>query len=170
MFLANFIKDRSQKHYENCDFIKDSNNLFLIFEKKINISILERQLDSSILNSADFILNLKPYFRLSKVVDPNDVNKFLFNEFKPKQNVLNLINRYREDLVVSQKAIDDAVNTIQFQTIPLNNKVEDDDELLAFVNESVKKCNALDRKKSAESAKPKKKPKKSSRSHHGHDH
>ena len=24
----------------------------------------------------DFILNLKPYFRLSKVVDPNDVNKF----------------------------------------------------------------------------------------------
>ena len=83
---------------------------------------------------------------------------------------LNLINRHREDLVVSQKAIDDAVNTIQFQTIPLNNKVEDDDDLLAFVNESVKKCNALDRKKSAESAKAKKKPKKSSRSHHGHDH
>ena len=44
------------------------------------------------------------------------------------------------------------------------------DDLLAFVNESVKICNALDRKKSAESAKAKKKSKKSSRSHHGHDH
>ena len=99
-----------------------------------------------------------------------DPNKTLDEIYAEKQNVLNLINRYREDLVVSQKAIDDAVNTIQFQTIPLNNKVEDDDELLAFVNESVKICNALDRKKSAESAKAKKKPKKSSRSHHGHDH
>ena len=73
-----------------------------------------------------------------------DPNKTLDEIYAEKQNVLNLINRYREDLVVSQKAIDDAVNTIQFQTIPLNNKVEDDDELLAFVNESVKICNALD--------------------------
>ena len=99
-----------------------------------------------------------------------DPNKTLDEIYAEKQNVLNLINRYREDLIVSQKAIDDAVNTIQFQTIALNSKVEDDNDLLAFVNESVKKCNALDRKKSSESAKAKKKPNVSSRSHHGHDH
>ncbi len=99
-----------------------------------------------------------------------DPNKTLDEIYAEKQNVLNLINRYREDLIVSQKAIDDAVNTIQFQTIALNSKVEDDNDLLAFVNESVKKCNALDRKKSSESAKAKKKPNTSSRSHHGHDH
>ena len=71
---------------------------------------------------------------------------------------------------VAEEAIDAAVNTIQFQTIPLNSKVKDDEDLLTFVNESVKKCNALDPKKSSNATTAKKKPRASARSHHGHDH
>ena len=97
-------------------------------------------------------------------------DKTLDEIYSEQENILNLINRYRDDLKVAEEAIDAAVNTIQFQTIPLNSKVKDDEDLLTFVNESVKKCNALDPKKSSNATTAKKKPRASSRSHHGHDH
>ena len=99
-----------------------------------------------------------------------DPDKTLDEIYSEQENILNLINRYRDDLKVAEEAIDAAVNTIQFQTIPLNNKVKDDQELLAFVNESVKKCNALDPKKSSNATTAKKKLRASARSHHGHEH
>ena len=99
-----------------------------------------------------------------------DPDKTLDEIYSEQENILNLINRYRDDLKVAEEAIDAAVNTIQFQTIPLNSKVKDDEDLLTFVNESVKKCNALDPKKSSNATTAKKKPRASARSHHGHDH
>ena len=50
-----------------------------------------------------------------------DPDKTLDEIYSEQENILNLINRYSDDLKVAEEAIDAAVNTIQFQTIPLNN-------------------------------------------------
>ena len=103
----------------------------------------------------------KRFDRLQK----KDPDKSLEEIYADQENVLNLIKKYREDLKISEKVIASAVNTLQYQTNPLNNKVGDDDELLAFVTSSVETCEALAPKK-----KPVDRNKNKKNRHKGHDH
>jgi len=88
--------------------------------------------------------------------------------------VLKLIAQYRDDLIQSETAINAAVNTLEFQTVALNKNVQDDPELLAFVDKSLATCSSL---KSETTTKPgivkksqtKKKNKKDT-NHAGHNH
>jgi hypothetical protein len=84
--------------------------------------------------------------------------------------VLKLIAQYRDDLIQSETAINAAVNTLEFQTVALNRKVQDDRELLAFVDQSLAACSSL---KSVITTKPgiiKKEGKKKDLNHAGHNH
>ena len=103
----------------------------------------------------------KRFDRLQK----KDPDKNLEEIYADQQNVLNLIKKYREDLKISEEVIASAINTLQYQTNPLNNKVGDDAELLAFVTSSVKTCDALAPKK-----KPVNQNKNKNNRHKGHDH
>ena len=85
--------------------------------------------------------------------------------YADQENVLNLIKKYREDLKISEEVIASAINTLQYQTNPLNNKIGDDAELLAFVTSAVKTCDALAPKK-----KPANQNKNKNNRHKGHDH
>ena len=103
----------------------------------------------------------KRFDRLQK----KDPDKKLEEIYADQENVLNLIKKYREDLKISEEVIASAINTLQYQTNPLNNKVGDDAELLAFVTSSVKTCDALAPKK-----KPINQNKNKNNRHKGHDH
>ena len=103
----------------------------------------------------------KRFDRLQK----KDPDKKLEEIYADQENVLNLIKKYREDLKISEEVIASAINTLQYQTNPLNNKVGDDAELLAFVTSSVKTCDALAPKK-----KPVNQNKNKNNRHKGHDH
>jgi len=103
----------------------------------------------------------KRFDRLQK----KDPDKNLEEIYADQENVLNLIKKYREDLKISEEVIASAINTLQYQTNPLNNKVGDDAELLAFVTSSVKTCDALAPKK-----KPINQNKNKNNRHKGHDH
>ncbi len=103
----------------------------------------------------------KRFDRLQK----KDPDKNLEEIYADQENVLNLIKKYREDLKISEEVIASAINTLQYQTNPLNNKVGDDAELLAFVTSSVKTCDALAPKK-----KPVNQNKNKNNRHKGHDH
>ena len=94
-----------------------------------------------------------------------DPEKSLEEIYADQENVLNLIKKYREDLKNSEEVIASAINTLKFQTNPLNNKVGDDEELLAFVTSSVKTCDSLAPKK-----KPVARNKNKNNRHAGHDH
>ena len=116
----------------------------------VDVSAAEKKI-----NSAN-----KRFERLQK----KDPEKSLEEIYKDQENVLKLIKKYREDIVASETLIASAVNTIEFEPIPLNKKVEDDKELLAFVTKSVKQCDALGPKKPP-------KPDNSKKSlHKGHNH
>ena len=103
----------------------------------------------------------KRFDRLQK----KDPDKKLEEIYADQENVLNLIKKYREDLKISEEVIASAINTLQYQTNPLNNKIGDDAELLAFVTSSVKTCDALAPKK-----KPANQNKNKNNRHKGHDH
>ena len=103
----------------------------------------------------------KRFDRLQK----KDPDKNLEEIYADQENVLNLIKKYREDLKISEEVIASAINTLQYQTNPLNNKIGDDAELLAFVTSSVKTCDALAPKK-----KPINQNKNKNNRHKGHDH
>ena len=124
--------------------IKDNSTPF------VDVSAAEKKIDSA----------NKRFERLQK----KDPEKSLDEIYKDQENVLKLIKKYREDIVESETLIASAVNTIEFEPIPLNKKVEDDEELLAFVTKSVKQCDALGPKKPS-------KPNNSKKSlHKGHNH
>ncbi len=103
----------------------------------------------------------KRFDRLQK----KDPDKNLEEIYADQENVLNLIKKYREDLKISEEVIASAINTLQYQTNPLNNKIGEDAELLAFVTSSVKTCDALAPKK-----KPANQNKNKNNRHKGHDH
>ena len=107
---------------------------------------------------------LKRFDRLQKK-DPGESLESIYSD---QENVLNLIKKYREDLKVSESVIASAVNTLRFETTSLSKKVEDDEDILAFVTSSVNTCNALAPKKKP--TQRKKIGKNNSNSHKGHDH
>ena len=87
----------------------------------------------------------KRFDRLQK----KDPEKSLESIYADQENVLNLIKKYREDLKISEGVIESAVNTLRFEATPLSKKLDDDEDILAFVTSSVKTCNALAPKKKA---------------------
>ena len=111
----------------------------------------------------------KRFERLQK----KDPKKSLEEIYSEQKNVLNLIKQYRSELKASESRVASAVNTLKLMAFPLGKKVKDDVELLAFVNDKVKTCNALNPKKTAEAKKisnNKSTKIKNKDSHAGHNH
>jgi len=114
--------------------------------------------------------NIKSINKRFDKLQKKNPDKSLESIYENQENVLNLIKKYREDLKESEAVIASAVNTVKFQTVPLNKKVQDDEDILAFVNSSVQTCNALGPKKTAKPESYQKKHKKKHGSHEGHSH
>ena len=111
----------------------------------------------------------KRFERLQK----KDPNKSLDELYAGQANVLKIIEQNRIKLKESETAIKSAQNTLKFETIPLNKKIKDNPELLAFVDESLATCTSLKPKtaKITPNPKPNKKGKpKPKQKHIGHDH
>ena len=105
----------------------------------------------------------KRFARLQK----KEPGKKLEEIYKNQQNVLSMIEQYKTDIQSSKSLISSATNTIKFQTIPLNKKIGDDEDLLAFVNTAIQTCQTLAPTKN----RPKVSGKKNySDPHHGHHH
>jgi len=100
----------------------------------------------------------KRFDRLQK----KDPDKSLEEIYSNQANVLRLIDQYRQDLAKAEKSIEEAVNTLNFETIALSRAVKDDKDVLAFVDQSLETCNRLN--------KSVKKNKNDSDSHKGHNH
>ncbi len=114
--------------------------------------------------------NIKSIKKRFDKLQKKNPDKSLESIYENQKNVLNLIKKYREDIKESEAVIASAVNTIKFQTVPLNKKVQDDEDILAFVNSSVQKCNALGPKKPKRPESSQKTKKKKHDPHEGHNH
>ena len=72
-----------------------------------------------------------------------DPGKPLKDIYSKQANVLQLIEQYKSDLTEAEQAIQSAVNTLKFELLPLDRKVKDDTEMLAFVDKTIATCNSL---------------------------
>ena len=119
--------------------------------------------------------NIKSIKKRFERLQKKDPDKTLDELYAGQENVLKLIAQNREKLKASELVIETAVNTITFESLSLNKKIQDDPELLAFVDESLATCKSL--KPFTPKAKPNTKGKKKgnpknklSKSHEDHDH
>jgi len=108
----------------------------------------------------------KRFKRLQK----KDPSKSLEDIYSKQENILKIINQYRTDLKESELAVANAVNTVQFKTIALNNKIQDDPDILSFVDLSIKTCNSLNPETLSKSKSEKNKVKAKKTDHSGHKH
>ena len=137
----------------------------------LSITLDLKEHDTPFINISSEEKKVRSIQRRFDKLQKKDPDRSLEKIYENQQNVLNLIKKYREDLKTSEAVIASAVNTLKFQTVPLNKKVEDDEDLLTFINSSVQRCNALGPKKpKVSNTKRKKISKKDSDSHKGHNH
>jgi len=108
--------------------------------------------------------NLKSINKRFERLQKKDPEKTLEDIYSDQANVLSLIKKYRIELEDSKKAISSAINTIEYNTIGLNRKVNDDKDMLAFIEKSLVTCNAYAPKKTKEQKS------KSKINHSGHNH
>jgi 2',3'-cyclic-nucleotide 2'-phosphodiesterase (5'-nucleotidase family) len=84
-------------------------------------------------------------------------DKSLEEIYADKPNVLKLVANYKQQLSKFETIMKDAVNTTIYESIPLGKNVGENNEVLAFVDETLASCNALRQKKINASEKIKKK-------------
>ena len=107
--------------------------------------------------------NIKSMNKRLARLQKKDPDKPLKELYAQQANVLKLIDQYKNDLKISEVVIKSASNTIKYETIALNKKIQDNKDLLAFVDESLATCNSLNPKistKGKRNQKKKRKPKK----------
>jgi 2',3'-cyclic-nucleotide 2'-phosphodiesterase (5'-nucleotidase family) len=118
--------------------------------------------------------NLKSINKRFERLQKKDPEKTLEEIYQDQSNVLSLIQKYRIELEDSKKAIASAVNTVEYNTIGLNRKIEDDKEMLAFVDKALVKCNAyapkMDKKQKSQNKSRGVKNTRSKIDHSGHNH
>ena len=88
----------------------------------------------------------KSFNRRLDRLQKKDPDKQLEEIYANQENVLSLIERYRKGLFEAEAALVAAVNTMNFQSVPLSRKIQDDPEMIAFVDETLATCNSLKRK------------------------
>ena len=90
--------------------------------------------------------NLKQINKRFERLQKKDPTKPLEEIYADQTNVLKLIDGYKKDLIESENLIGSAINTLKFKTFALNRKVEDNDEILEFVNAAISTCTILNPK------------------------
>ncbi len=84
--------------------------------------------------------------RRLKKLQEKDPNRTIEEIYADKPNVLKLVSDYRQQLVKYETIMADAINTTQYESIPLSKAVGEDAELLAFVDEAFATCSTIRKK------------------------
>ena len=92
MIMNSLTKERSLTHDRKSYITNDSSGLSKIHNQKINISIWQRQLDSTLIDIGKSILDRNNDIQLSEVIEPQNVLKMLSKEFGSSEKTLPLFN------------------------------------------------------------------------------
>ena len=57
--------------------------------------------------------------------------------------ILHLIRNYLQELEKMEMILENAVNILEFQNIPMGDTINDDPEMLSFVDRSIETCGSL---------------------------
>lgn len=120
--------------------------------------------------------NIKQINKRFERLQKKDPNKSLEEIYADQSNVLKLIDGYKTDMIEAEKAIESAINTLEYKNIALSRKVQDNTKMLDFVNSSLLTCTTLDKtpkpnlQKSKSDSKKRNKLNSGHSNHDGHNH
>ena len=72
-----------------------------------------------------------------------DPNRQLAEIYAEDDKILHLIRNYRQELEKMEMILENAVNILEFQNIPMGDTINDDPEMLSFVDRSLETCGSL---------------------------
>ena len=78
-----------------------------------------------------------------KRLQRKDPKKSLEEIYADQENILNLINRYRNDLKKADSSLTKATNRMKFGSLALNKSFKDDPAILAMVDSAIETCSTL---------------------------
>ena len=159
--------DRSKQnelvdHFSEADFIatsgstnltrpknpqKDGGPFFYSLGKQGKyLSVLNVELkDASkpIIDVSNHQANIKTIEKRLDRLQKKDPNRDIRDIYADQKNIIKLIDQYENDLNESKLLFQSGVNKVNYQTIALNKKIQDNPEILSFVNSSLSTCNLL---------------------------
>ena len=119
------------------------------------ITAVIKDSDEAIVDVSGYENKIKTINRRFQRLQKKDPDKSLEEVYAQQANVLKLIEQYREDLAETEQSVASAVNTLKFEMLPLDRKIKDDGEMLAFVDKSLATYNALNKQQPKSKGKPK---------------
>lgn len=90
-----------------------------------------------------------------KRLQRKDPNNSLEDIYAGQENILNLINRYRNDLKKADSTLAKATNRMKFGSLALNKSFKDDPTILAMVDTAIETCSTLKLKSPKSPKRPK---------------
>ena len=90
-----------------------------------------------------------------KRLQRKDPNNSLEDIYAGQENILNLINRYRNDLKKADSTLAKATNRMKFGSLALNKSFKDDPAILAMVDTAIETCSTLKLKSPKSPKRPK---------------
>ena len=146
---VDFIFTSGSTHRTSASMTQNKNGPFLYSNGKqgkyLSIIDLEiKDVKGPIANLSVQEQKVKQLNNRLKRLQKKDPNSTLEKIYEGKDNILNLIKRYRNDIKTAETAIKTAANKMKFTSFALNKKIKDDLEMLTMVNLAVEKCNSLE--------------------------
>jgi 2',3'-cyclic-nucleotide 2'-phosphodiesterase (5'-nucleotidase family) len=146
---AHFIFTSGSTHRTSASMTQNKNGPFLYSNGKQGkyLSIIDLEIKDVNGPIADLSAQEQKVKQLNnrlKRLQKKDPNSSLEKIYAGKDNILNLIKRYRSDLKTAETAIENAVNKMKFTSFALNKKIKDDQEMFRIVNLAVEKCKSLE--------------------------
>lgn len=112
--------------------------------KQLTIVELKMENESDPIVDVSYYHNTINYIqrRLDRL-QKKDPDKPLEEIYAEQENVLKLIKAYRQEQKIIEIALENAVNILQFQNIPMGDSIKDDPNMLSFVDRSLATCSSL---------------------------
>ena len=146
---ADFIFTSGSTHRTSASMTQEIDGPFLYSNGKQGkyLSIIDldvTNINDPIVDLSSHDQKVKQLKNRLKRLQKKDPNSTLEQIYADKDNILNLIKRYRNELKIAQAAIEKSTNKMKFTSYALNRKIKDDPDMLSMVNLAVEKCSSLD--------------------------
>ncbi len=102
---------------------------------QIDINVV--QIDSPLVDISSAAANIKKINTRLENLQKRDPEKTLEEIFENNKTMTALIADYRNQLMDSQKKLDNAVNTSEYTSVSMSRKVKDDPDMLTFVSNAL---------------------------------
>ena len=112
--------------------------------RRLTVIDVNRENDSDRLVDVSYYQNTIDYInRRFERLQKQDPGRPLVEIYAGQEKTLNLIRDYQQELETMETILDNAINILEFQNIPMGDTIKDDPGMLSFVDQSLAACSSL---------------------------